>query len=74
MKSCGINIGSSSIKVVVLDEGKIVSHKIQDHEGDFLGTLRDIMSDGRLEAGIKALVTGTDGRYLLNINNAIESI
>ncbi len=74
MKSCGINIGSSSIKVVVLDGHKIISHKVQDHEGDFLGTLRDILTDGLGEAGMKTIVTGTDGRYLLNINNAIESI
>ncbi len=74
MKSCGINIGSSSIKVVLLDDNEIVLNTLKAHEGDFLGTLKDILSNGFPEKEIKSIVTGTEGRYLLQINNAIESI
>ncbi len=74
MRSCGVNIGSSSIKVVMLEDNKILWHRIQDHEGDFLGTLGNILSEDSWNGDVKSLVTGTEGRYLLHMNNAIESI
>lgn len=74
MKSCGINIGSSSIKVVMLENDRILWHRVQEHEGDFQGTLGELFSNGAWEEGTRALVTGTEGRYLLHLNSAIESI
>lgn len=74
MHSLGINIGSSSIKAVLMDEEKILWYKIIEHEGDFLTTLKNFIVGSDIPAGTKLLVTGTEGRYLINANNVIESI
>ncbi len=74
MHSLGINIGSSSIKVVLMDEEKILWNKVVAHEGDFLNTLRNIISYDEIPKETKVLVTGTEGRFLINANNVIESI
>ncbi len=74
MKSLGINIGSSTVKVVLLEDSSIVWHRVVDHEGDFLGALKNILSEESIPRDVPALVTGTEGRFLLNVNNVIESI
>ena len=74
MFTLGINIGSSSIKVVLLDEDRMVKHKVEPHEGDFLYTLKSLLSDLQIPAGTRALVTGTEGRHLLNISSVIEPL
>lgn len=75
MNTVGINIGSSSIKLVMLDGDKnIVRHSVIEHEGHFLDTLRNVIADMSITRGVKALVTGTEGRFLLNVNNVIESV
>jgi len=74
MHSLGINIGSSCIKAVLMDEEKILWHKIIEHEGDFLTTLKNFITGSNIPSETKLLVTGTEGRYLINSNNVIESI
>jgi len=74
MYSLGINIGSSSIKAVLVDEEKIIWHKVKEHEGDFLTTLKNLILSSDIPDETKLLVTGTEGRYLINANNVIESI
>lgn len=74
MYSLGINIGSSSIKAVLLDEEKIIWHKTLPHEGNFLNTIETILNNQNIPADVKVLATGTEGRYLLNMNSVIESI
>jgi len=74
MKTLGINIGSSSVKVVLLEEKNIVLQKVLDHEGNFQETLKQILLDNEIPAGVKSLVTGTGGRYLLRVDSVIESI
>lgn len=74
MHSLGINIGSSSIKAVLTDEEKILWHKIIEHEGDFLTTLKNFITGSDIPSDTRLLVTGTEGRYLINANNVIESI
>ncbi|MCP4751804.1 MAG: activase [Proteobacteria bacterium] len=74
MKTLGINIGSSSVKVVLLEDNRIALQKVLDHEGNFQETLQQILRENRIPAGVKSLVTGTGGRYLLRLNSVIESI
>lgn len=74
MYSLGINIGSSSIKVVLLSNKSIVFSKTIAHEGNFLDTLHDIITTSQIPAETRCLATGTEGRYLLNMNNVLESI
>ena len=74
MRSLGINIGSSSLKLVLLEDKEILWSTVVPHEGDMSGTLRRALLEGNIPKGIKALVTGTEGRYLFNINNTIETL
>ena len=74
MHSLGINIGSSGIKAVLLDGEKILFHKVIEHEGDFLSVIKKIIYSEEIPQDSKILVTGTEGRYLVNTNNVIESI
>ncbi|MBU2647961.1 activase [bacterium] len=73
-KTLGINVGSSSVKVVLVENKNIVLQKVMAHEGNFQETLRQILLDIHVPAGINTIVTGTSGRYLLQVNSVIESI
>jgi len=74
MHSLGINIGSSSIKFVMMENGRVSMFKTVEHEGDFVTTLKNIFESLTMPSDTKMLVTGTEGRYLINSNNVIESI
>jgi predicted CoA-substrate-specific enzyme activase len=74
MHSLGINIGASSVKVSMLEESHILWSEVEPHEGNFLHTLKKILSSRNIPADTKALVTGTEGRHLLNINSVIEPL
>ncbi len=74
MYSLGVNIGSSSIKVVLMDEEKQLLQNVIEHEGDFQSALKKIIYNNNIPSDSMILVTGTEGRYLVNSNNVIESI
>ncbi|MGV8058616.1 MAG: acyl-CoA dehydratase activase [Smithellaceae bacterium] len=74
MHSLGINIGSSNVKVTMLEGYSVLWSKVEPHEGNFLDTLNEILSSIKIPNGIKALATGTEGRHLLNINSVIEPL
>ena len=74
MKSIGINIGSSSLKTVVIENGKELWNKVVPHEGDFQSAVIKVLTESQLEEGIPALVTGTEGRFLLAANSVIEPV
>ncbi|MFA5321032.1 MAG: acyl-CoA dehydratase activase [Smithella sp.] len=74
MHSLGINIGSSSVKVILLEDDNILWTVVEPHEGDFLHTLEKILSNHDIPQDTKALATGTEGRHLLNINSVIEPL
>ncbi len=66
MHSLGINIGSSNVKVTMLEGNNILWSSVEPHEGNFLYTLKKILSSHNIPADIKSLATGTEGRHLLN--------
>jgi predicted CoA-substrate-specific enzyme activase len=74
MKSIGINIGSSSLKSVLLEDGKQLWSEVTPHEGDFQNAVIKLLDGKDLEEGIPLLVTGTEGRYLLAANSVIEPV
>ena len=74
MHCLGINIGSSSVKLVLLDDNGIVWYRVVEHEGNFLSTLTTILSEVNLPDDTLTLATGTEGRYLINVNSVLESI
>ncbi len=74
MHSIGINIGASNVKVTMLQGNNILWSEVEPHEGNFIQTLRKILSSHQIPSDIKSLVTGTEGRHLLNINSVIEPL
>jgi predicted CoA-substrate-specific enzyme activase len=74
MKSCGINIGSSSIKVVVLEDGKIVHSGVKAHDGDVHLTLSEMLKSPHVAPGIKTAATANDGLKQVRVKGVIEAI
>lgn len=74
MISLGINIGSSSLKLVLADGDNVVWSALTPHEGDFHAAVRKLMSERDIPAGTKVLVTGNEGRYLFNAAGTLEPL
>jgi len=74
MQSLGINIGSSSVKLALVEDSKILWQKVLDHEGNFLDVLKKLLKESDIPEGVQTIATGTEGRLLLNVNNVLESI
>jgi predicted CoA-substrate-specific enzyme activase len=74
MHSLGINIGSSNVKVAMLEGTSILWNEVIPHEGNFIHTLNNILSSKTMPSDLKTLATGTEGRHLLNVNSVIEPI
>ncbi len=74
MRSCGINIGASSVKVVALEDGKLIFAKASAHEGDVKTTLISLLKEAGLKSGDKAIVTANDGLKQIKLKGVIEAI
>ncbi len=74
MHTLGINIGSSNIKAALLDGDRLVWSAVEPHEGNFQDTLKRVLDGRHVPADVPTLVTGTEGRHLLNINSVIEPL
>jgi predicted CoA-substrate-specific enzyme activase len=74
MKSLGINVGSSSLKMVMLEGDAIAWSVVLPHEGDFLAAVHKALSGREAPVGMAALVTGNEGRGLFALNNTIEPL
>ncbi|MBN1501897.1 MAG: activase [Spirochaetes bacterium] len=74
MQHIGINIGSSSLKIVALENDSVKWTKVVAHEGDFTSALKTVLAEMKVEEGTKCLITGTEGRFLFNMNNTIEPV
>ncbi|MBN8217762.1 MAG: activase [Spirochaetes bacterium] len=74
MRSLGINVGSSSIKAVLLEGDAIGLAEVVAHDGNFKETLKRVLAEMDLPADLHCLATGTEGRKILAVNNVIESI
>jgi activator of 2-hydroxyglutaryl-CoA dehydratase len=74
MQSLGINIGSTSLKMVLAEDGRPVWSAARTHEGDFSAAARKLMEEGRVPAGIPALVTGNEGRFMFDVSGTLEPL
>ena len=74
MQTLGINIGSTSLKMVLVEEGRAVWSAVNSHEGNFEAVVRKLMEECRIPAGIPALVTGSEGRFMFDISSTLEPI
>ena len=88
MNSLGINVGSSSLKMVLIDDKvvdkaggsaigsnmRVVWSSVLPHEGDFLAAVHKALAERSAPVGMPALVTGNEGRGLFALNNTIEPL
>ncbi|MCL2175238.1 MAG: acyl-CoA dehydratase activase [Treponema sp.] len=74
MQSLGINIGSTSLKMALLEDSKTVWTASTPHEGDFSAAVRKLLSDGKIPEGIPALVTGNEGRFMFDVSGTLEPL
>jgi len=73
-KSLGINIGSTSLKMALLENGKTVWTASTPHEGDFSAAVHKLLAEGKINEGIHALVTGNEGRFMFDISGTLEPL
>jgi predicted CoA-substrate-specific enzyme activase len=74
MKSLGINIGSTSLKMVLLENEKPVRTASVPHEGDFSAAVRKLLNEGNIPEGTPALVTGNEGRFMFDVAGTLEPL
>ncbi|GHU24921.1 2-hydroxyglutaryl-CoA dehydratase [Spirochaetia bacterium] len=74
MQSLGINIGSTSLKMVLLEGTEVVWSGILPHEGDFAAAVRNLLAEGKIRAGIPVLVTGNEGRFMFDAASTLEPL
>ncbi|MDR0498080.1 MAG: activase, partial [Treponema sp.] len=86
MKSLGINIGSTSLKIVLAVGNRPVWSAVTPHEGDFgaaamklLAGIPSDISTGVPEelgvaTGIPTLVTGNEGRFMFDVAGTLEPL
>jgi len=67
----GIDIGAASVKVCRVDGANILWSESRSHDGDLPGTLKKILLDRNVEAGIPALITGQEGRRQFRVPDRI---
>ena len=74
MNSLGINVGSSSLKMVYLEGDRLSWSVVLPHEGDFLAAVRKALDGRNAPVGTPSLVTGNEGRGLFALSNTIEPL
>ncbi|MCL2363582.1 MAG: acyl-CoA dehydratase activase [Defluviitaleaceae bacterium] len=74
MQTLGINIGSTSLKMVLANNGLPVWSAFGIHEGDFKTVALKLLEEGNVPAGIPALVTGSEGRFMFNVSGTLEPL
>jgi len=74
MQTLGINVGSTSLKMVLAEEGKPVWCASGNHEGDFGTAAEKLLQEGNIPAGIRTLITGNDGRFMFNVAGTLEPL
>jgi len=74
MKTCGINIGASSVKIVVLEDQAMVANSVRAHDGDVRTTLVTMLKDLGVQPDITTVVTGNEGRKQVAAHGVIEAM
>ena len=74
MKSLGINIGSTSLKMVLAEDGRPVWSAAYVHEGDFSAVARRLLDESGAPEGLPALVTGNEGRFMFDVSGTLEPL
>ena len=73
-QSLGINIGSTSLKMVHAVNGAPIWSGVLPHEGDFAAVTLKLLEEGNIPTGIQSLVTGNEGRFMFDISGTLEPL
>jgi predicted CoA-substrate-specific enzyme activase len=75
-QALGIDIGSTTLKLCLLSPGGKTTHAMLAHEGNLPGTLARLLDGLGAEAlaGVKGLVTGTEGRNRIALPEVIAAV
>jgi len=74
MQTLGINIGSTSLKMVMFEDGKTIWNGSAIHEGDFGAAAARLLQEGNIPTGIKTLITGNEGRSMFTVAGTLEPL
>lgn len=74
MRSLGINIGSTSLKMVLAENNMPLWTASLPHEGDFNTVVHKMLSEGKITEGIPTLVTGNEGRFMFEVAGTLEPL
>ncbi|GMO26035.1 MAG: acyl-CoA dehydratase activase [Termitinemataceae bacterium] len=80
MQTLGINIGSTSIKLVYADCNtqsgtcNVIYSGFLPHEGDFSTVVQKLLDESNVEPGTPVLVTGNEGRFMFNCAGTLEPL
>ena len=74
MKSLGINIGSTNLKMVLAEDNRPVWTAATPHEGDFGAAAKKLLEEGKVPEGIPVLVTGNEGRFMFDAAGTLEPL
>ena len=78
MQSLGINIGSTSLKMVLAEQEssglRIKWSAAVPHEGDFAAAVKRLLAEGNVRPGTPALVTGNEGRFMFAAAGTLEPL
>ena len=74
MQSLGINIGSTSLKIVLLDNDHIIFNAVVPHEGNVSQAVQTLLNKVPIKTGDSILVTGNEGRFMFNAAATLEPL
>ncbi|MDR1127161.1 MAG: acyl-CoA dehydratase activase, partial [Treponema sp.] len=74
MKTLGINIGSTSLKMVLCNNENIEWGASVPHEGDFTAAVQKLFLDKDIPQGVLALATGNEGRFMFDVPGTLEPL
>lgn len=74
MRSLGINIGSTSLKMVLSENNLPIWTSSTPHEGDFYSAVQNLLKEGQIPEGTPTLVTGNEGRFMFTAAGTLEPL
>ncbi|MCL2007288.1 MAG: acyl-CoA dehydratase activase [Treponema sp.] len=81
MKSLGINIGSTTLKMVLAEGNTPLWNGALPHEGDFQAAAKKLFEDATAQAetgvaftGLPTLITGNEGRFMFDAAGTLEPL
>jgi len=57
-----------------VESGKVIWSASIPHEGDFGAAVHNLLAQGKIPAGVPALVTGNEGRFMFDVSGTLEPL